>query len=80
MNLSIRLINIYRRPVIVKKKFGFLRNILGLYENENKDINNDKKEQFKTKDSKDEKKEYVKEDKINDYFRNKIKKFDGRLN
>ena len=42
MNLRIRLININRQPGILKKKFGFLKSILGLYEKEKKDINYDK--------------------------------------
>jgi hypothetical protein len=62
---------------IVLRRFSFLRNLWGKTEEQpEKPVQQDKDKYPKIK----EKDMPIKEDKINEYFRSKVKKFDGRLN
>ena len=64
---------------IVLRQFSFLRNLWGKTEEQPEKINQQDKDKDKYPKIK-EKDMPIKEDKINEYFRSKVKKFDGRLN
>lgn len=78
--MNIKLIVNRSIATIKVRRFGFLNNIFNKHEPDDK-VNPDLRDKEKEKANKIHEKEMpIKEDKINEYFRSKVKKYDGRLN